>query len=159
MPLIVTGLERALALAETMEARGFGGRDQRDAWRSGALYAGIIGLLTLSIVNVFIALPAFLLCPMLVCLGSLSWLGVRRKKRQAARRVRWAAAAWCIALGPLAALGVVLLSERALLVYDVYAMAWAGLPPFDPWIAIALFGIATPGLVMRSSRLRNGDPA
>jgi energy-coupling factor transport system permease protein len=154
-PLVAGGLERALHLAEALEARGYGAQaDERTARQ-----AGWLALLGIVIGGAALAAQSGSLLPGAVqaALYGLAGLLVaramrllsRRGGRTSLRRGRWGAAEMLVGGGALAALLVVLAAGPIAMSYDAYRVAAVGLPPFNPWIGAALLLLALPGLVSR----------
>lgn len=152
-PLVVSGMERALTLAEAMETRSYGAvRDTQQAHKGQIL--ALIGLFGLSVtlaVHVFIPLTSVALVLLLALntalIGFALWLLARGSGRTRLRRAHWSLPETLIAIGGLLPAIVVLFSDRVALTYNVYSMATIGLPPFNPWIGVALIGLIAPMLV------------
>jgi energy-coupling factor transport system permease protein len=150
-PLVISGMERALCLAESMEARGYGG-----GARSGVYVGQILTLLSLAGYMAILAVHTFapLALPLLwtlLALNSLLLLFAVRQLSRAAGRTRlrrghWGLAEWLIMGGALLPVIAMLTADRSLLVYDAYRMTALGLPRLDPWIAITLLGLALPAI-------------
>lgn len=140
-PLVASEAERALTLAESMEARGFGVSGQR---RGLLALAGVIGLLAVAFVNAFTPLPPPLLWLLIALLAASVALTLRDPGRTRLRRGHWGGAETLVSLGALLPVAVYLFADRAALVYEVYQMSAVGLPPFNPWIAVAMLGLAVP---------------
>ncbi len=153
-PLVVSGMERALNLAESMEARGYGGglpnADllRRVRLNQLLLLAGLGGLLLILGLDAFLQLATPLLWLLLTLLGALMVRALSQLSALSGRtrlhRGHWGVAETLVSLGAFGAIGVVLFLNRATLVWDIYRLSAAGLPPFDPWVAIALLGLAMP---------------
>ncbi|MCC7206786.1 MAG: hypothetical protein IT323_05745 [Anaerolineae bacterium] len=154
-PLVVTGMERALALAEAMEARGYGapgGQAQRRAARRGQALTllslpgfGVAALLMLFGAPGALAWAVFALSAALLALG-LVWLS-RHTGRTRLRRGRWGRAETLVSLCALTALVAFFGADRSALVVDVYQLAQGAWPGLDPWLGIALVGLSAPGLM------------
>ncbi len=167
VPLLVSGLEHALQLAEAMTARGFASQPTqpgtaRRAWLSPRL-AILPGMLLLMggwlldltgyggpLGGVLAAGGAALV------LGGL-WAMGRSMPRSSYRRWRWSA--W----DSLACFGVLLVLAAYLqpaaqdgLWYSPYpALA---LPPFNPWLGVATLGLLAPAILTFLPWLRQADP-
>lgn len=158
LPLLANGLERAIQLAETMEARGFGSAvrplSHREAILSqtgtlagllvllGGLFAGtfypetgnwgwgLVGLGALGLVTIFL-------------------LQSRRVHRSRYRRPRWLARDTVSAIASGAVLAAVLFARTtapSTLHYTPYPPN-SLLPPFDPLVGSAMILLALPALL------------
>jgi len=150
LPLLVSGLERALALAEAMVARGYGAVSER-AQPLPLRAVLVVGLLGLSG-----GWLGWLLAPAwagvaggVMVGGGVLLLGAVALAGRAARCTRYRPRCWGIR-ETLAVLGCGLALAAALagqpsLVYSPYPrLSW---PPFDPWVGLGLLGLLTPALV------------
>jgi len=156
-PLVVSGMERSLMLAESMEARGYGG-GLPNAEQIGSMRRHQLQLV-LVLSAIFLILGAYTFRPfalpvlwgalgsaaalMLWALRKLSRLSGRTRLRQG----HWGFAESLLSLGALLALVAVLVADHALLVWDVYRLSAVGLPGLNPWLAAALLGLAAPLLI------------
>ncbi|MHB1296191.1 MAG: energy-coupling factor transporter transmembrane component T [Anaerolineae bacterium] len=158
MPLMTTGLEHAIALAESMESRGFGGQvsdlnRRQTSLLQGLMLGGLAAMLCGLVL--FIYQPnrpllggGLMLLAALVLAGSFLLLG-RRVRRSHYRRGRWEATDTL-----LAAVGAVLpagtLVARAVnplaLVYYPYP-PYPLAPAFDPWLGLLFMLASVPGLL------------
>jgi len=163
MPLLATGLERAISLAESMEARGFGNSDGGSLQRSGASnLATVLALLVL-------AAGAFgyayfpsqrMWSGGLICLAVVVLLLVFRAQGRAVRRSRYQRWRWrsrdTIVTTTSLVAGVGLLGTKLLrpetLVYYPYP-PFSPWPDFSPWIGIFLVLLVMPAFLMPA----NGD--
>lgn len=158
MPLLASGLERAIQLAETMEARGFG-RAVRPRSRRGALLAQAGALASLLALLAGLATIAFFgqWKPWgwaLTFLGGgglllLFWLQGRGVRQTRYRRPRWRGRDTLLTAASLLALAVVLAAKAVApetLYYNPYPpnSLW---PPFNPWVGAALLLLASPALL------------
>ena len=163
VPLLVSGLERSMGLAEAMVARGYGAvSDQAQPLRTqGLLALGLFSLLGGWLAWLFLPLwkiPA--LGGMIVGAGlivGVLWLAGRAVPRTAYRTHRWTIRDTLVVLGCGLTLAAVLLplplAGRATLAYVPYPRLT--LPPFDPLIGLALLGLLAPALpVLLSSHRR-----
>jgi energy-coupling factor transport system permease protein len=169
LPLLATSLERAIQLAETMEARGFGASVRPAPRRQAVLVLlGTLAALLALLVGLFLlayrpaggawgrALALF------GGLGLLAvfWLQGRRVQRTRYRRSRWQWRDTVVTATSLVALGALLAARRfypAMLVYLPYPPGTL-LPPFNPWLGVALVMLATPALLAPVRRVRTGRP-
>lgn len=147
-PLVVSGMERALALAEAMEARGYGGGQPISRQSAARGLIGLGGLLAPLTLYAFAPSPIWL---GVAALAGLSLVGMLRRMsvgRTRLRRGHWGLPEWVVSAGAALAGLIILSANPATLVYDAYRLSVAGLPPFNPWIGAALLGLALPGLFM-----------
>lgn len=160
-PLVISGMEHALALAESMEARGYGGVTlTRRVWMGqGLAVISLIGLLIVLAIQVFAPLRAPVLILLLIGVGGLMVMALRQLSAASGRtRLRhghWGSAETMVAVGAMIPVVVLILSDHWLLAYDPYHLSSAGWPPFNPWIGLALLGLALPGLVIPQARNRD----
>ena len=147
VPLLVSGLERSIGLAEAMVARGYGAISDRDnppryAW---SLALGLMALLGGWLAYLFlpswkgIALGALLVGAGLI-VGVL-WLAGRAVPHTAYRTHRWTTRDTLVVLGCGGTLAVALMNREALY-YSPYPRLT--LPPFDPLIGLGLLGLLAP---------------
>ncbi|MBN1890179.1 MAG: ATP-binding cassette domain-containing protein, partial [Thermoflexales bacterium] len=155
VPLLVSGLERSMELAEAMVARGYGaisGRSHTPRIR-GLLLLGLLALLG--------GWLAWLLAPtwrgpaagaLLVGGGLLAgalWLAGRTVSRTTYRPRRWTARDTLALLGCGLALVAILAplpwADRATLYYTPYPRL--SMPAFDPLTGIALLGLLAPAVL------------
>ena len=160
VPLLVSGLERSMGLAEAMVARGYGAVDGRA--RPVALQAILAGglLTTLGgwLARSFLPRLAGWGTGSLV-LGTLMLLLGLRLAGRSVRRTRYRATAWGVEetlvvagvvaalLGTLAPLPGV---DRLTLAYVPYPRLIA--PPFDPLLAVLLMGLLVPAALAVARR-------
>ena len=161
IPLLANGLERAIQLAETMEARGFGSvvnpLSQRQALLNqlGTL-AALVGLLAGLVMLAF--LPGentwgWLLAG-LGTAGLVAILGLqgRRVHRTRYRRQHWHARDAAVVLASVIVIAVVLAARQMApetLFYSPYPPNPL-FPPFNPWVGAALLLLALPAVVAPS---------
>ncbi len=158
LPLLATSLERAIQLAETMEARGFGASVRPVSGRQSSLMlAGTLAALLALLTGLFLAAyrpSAGLLNWSLVSAGGLGlvvvfWLEGKRVRRTRYRRSRWTMRSTLVTVASLAALAGLLVARSTvpeLLVYVPYPPN-SLLPPFSPWLGVALLLLAIPALL------------
>jgi energy-coupling factor transport system permease protein len=163
LPLLASGLERAIQLAETMEARGFGclaaplPERQAVASQAGTL-AALLGLLA-GLFVVAYAPAQRAIGWTLAGLGSaallaLFWLQGRRVHRTRYRRERWQLRDGALVLASALALAVVIAARMTApetLVYSPYP-PYPLLPPFNPLVGAALLLLALPALLAPGSK-------
>ena len=164
LPLLITALERALQLAETMEARGF------TSWRGGgsrrAAAAFVVALLLLLTGSggALLQWPAWVSGALMAAgVAAIAWgvRGVGRGRNRTASLAgpRLTHAAWLMLGGALAALalwGGLLLFAPQTLAYEVYPRPTA--PPFSPWAGLALLLLALPAFT-RPDGVRRTHPS
>jgi energy-coupling factor transport system permease protein len=158
LPLLATSLERAIQLAETMEARGFGAAlrpiARRQAmWMQIGTLASLLGLLCgLLLAAYFPALGVAgwaLAGGGVVGLAAVFWLEGRRVRRVRYRRAPWTRYDTAASLASLVALGAVLAARSlapASLAYVPYPPGQL-LPPFNPWVGASLLLLLVPALL------------
>jgi energy-coupling factor transport system permease protein len=153
VPLLVSGLERSMSLAEAMVARGYGATTGRArSLRLQLLLAsGMLALLAGWLAYLLLPLPWGGIGLALAAVGVALLLVVLRMAGSAVahtdyRPLRWAARDSLVALGCGVALAVVFLPlpgiDRTSLSYVPYPRLT--LPAFDPWIGIGLLGLLVP---------------
>ena len=155
VPLLVSGLERSMGLAEAMVARGYGAvSDRAQPLRTqGLLAMGLLALLGGWLAWLFlpswkgIALGGMVVGAVLI--ASVLWLAGRVAPRTTYRTHRWTARDTLVVLGCGLTLAVVLLplglADRGTLAYAPYPRLT--LPPFDPFIGLGLLGLLVPAVV------------
>jgi energy-coupling factor transport system permease protein len=163
MPLLVTSLERAMQLAESMEARGFGGQSVTGSARRRLLNQSAIlgGLSTLGfgLTGIGFWPGQRVLAGVLVAAGVMLllwsfWDQGRRLKRS--RYHRWA---WqrmdrlVLAAGIVSAVGwlIAWLASPDALSYYPYP-PYSPWPVFNPLLAVLLALLAVPGLLLRPEK-------
>jgi energy-coupling factor transport system permease protein len=169
VPILESGMERAVALAESMDARGFSRRalargEQTAGWctlvalvaLSGS-FAALVGRSTG--VAALLGLVGAATVALAIGLGS-------RRQRPRYRPSKLRVADW----GVIAISTAVALCVGALSAAGEATLRWStptlSVPTFDPAVAIALLGLAAPALWLRPSRaaepavlLASGEPA
>ncbi len=150
MPLLMSGLERSMGLAEAMVARGYGSvSDAAQPLRSQVLLAlGLLLLLGGWLAYLFgyswhlPAIGVMLLGTLLI--GSVLWSAGRSVSHTTYRPRRWSYRDSAAVLGCALALTVAL-SQSEALYYSPYPRLSA--PGFDPLIGLGLLGLVVPALV------------
>jgi energy-coupling factor transport system permease protein len=168
IPLLANGLERAIQLAETMEARGFGGTQERAPRRQAvwvqlgtlaALLALLGGLFVLAYYPAGGPLGWSLAGLAIAGLLALFWFQGRGVRRSRYRSPRWQARDTTLAVTSLA-VALAVLGARflapATLYYSPYPPA-ALLPAFNPWIGAALLPLALPALLSSRNEPAGGQ--
>jgi len=165
VPLLVSGLERSMGLAEAMVARGYGAvSDRGNPLRTqGPLALGLLALLGGWLAWLF--LPSWegaALGGMVTGAGliiGVLWLAGRAVPRTAYRTHRWTARDTLVVLGCGLTLAVVLLplplplTDRGTLAYAPYPRL--SLPAFDPLIGLGLLGLLVPAVASYNTDLQD----
>lgn len=147
VPLLVSGLERSMGLAEAMVARGYGAvSDQgQPLRRQGLLALGLLALLWGWLVRLY--LPSWKVVAWGAMIGGTAlivgvlWLAGRNVSHTAYRARRWIARDTLVALGCGLTLAIALMQREALY-YSPYPRL--SLPAFDPFIGLGLLGLLAP---------------
>jgi energy-coupling factor transport system permease protein len=162
VPLLTTGLERAVQLAESMEARGFGSdqrnhsRVKRSVWRI-LIAAGLFGLLCAAFwrgyrsqslwVSVVLALGSTALL-----VGTIAAMG-RGTRRSRYRRELWRRRDTLVSMVALASILIIcafwLLDADTLFFYPYPRVSSPG---FNPLVGLALLAIVAPVLTAPQMR-------
>jgi energy-coupling factor transport system permease protein len=167
VPLITTGLERSLILAESMEARGFGGI-AREAPLSGHNWPRIAALAGLLMVLLSLLWPALGLRPawdslLLSGLGlALTLLSIWGRGRQVKRthyhHEHWRREDTLVTVACAVSLALALLARTS----SSGALAYYPYPPLSPWpgfaptVGLAAVLLAAPGFVPQASASETG---
>lgn len=169
VPLLVSGLERSIGLAEAMVARGYGAvSDRAQPLRTrGVLLLGLLSLLGGWLA--FLLLPSWrevavgaMIGGAMLILGVI-WLSGRAVSHTAYRKRHWTTRDTFAILGCGLALGVFLLPlpliDRNTLYYSPYPRL--KVPRFDPFIGLGLLGLLVPAMISTPSTLqrRHSDGA
>ncbi len=143
-PLLTTGLERAIQLAESLEARGMGYVEEDETDRAWAAQLGLLvgGLLiggALFSLGYWGRQP-LILAAIVAGMAALAFTLARlmpRSRRTRYQRLHWSRNDTLLAgagLAFLALLGGILARQPALLLYTPYPrLTW---PPFTPWVGL-----------------------
>lgn len=159
MPLLANGLERAIQLAETMEARGFGSivtplsRRQASLSQVGLL-VGLLGILAGLFAMAFFS-QAAVVGPALVLLGLAVMLAVFGAQGRRVRRTRYRRLVWRVrdtgVVGTSAVVFFVVLAARVMapetLYYDPFQPG-SFIPSFSPVVGAALLLLAVPAVLV-----------
>jgi energy-coupling factor transport system permease protein len=158
VPLLATSLERAIQLAETMEARGFGSALRPvSRWQATAVQvltlAALLSMLSgLLLVAYFPALGLRgwgLACAGGLGLAAVFWLQGRRVRRVRYRRSPWTVRDTAVLAASLVALGVGIAARWL----APESLQYAPYPPnplvpsFNPWIGASLLLLSVPALL------------
>ncbi len=167
VPLLTSGLERAIQLAESMEARGFGSglssRSQRmELAHKILILLALFGLLVGAFgygyyTSIRWACVLLMVCSVMLLARSLVAVG-RRVKRSRYRRELWRRRDTIVTAASILSLvtiGAVWLVDREALLFHSYPRF--SLPSFNPIIGMVLLAIVTPVLVAPRKR-RSHDP-
>lgn len=169
MPLLTTGLERAISLAESMEARGFGAQQALPAGRSTRYQAGTVLALLLLAAGAFsyAYFPAYrLIGGGLMAASAVGLIVIFRAQGRGVARTRYRRWHWerwdtilvaCSGIVALALLATRIIWPEALIYYPYppYGV-W---PEFHPLLGLALALLALPGLLLASSQRRRPQAA
>lgn len=158
VPLLVSGLERALQLAEAMTARGFA---QAGSGPGNAARLGIVAGLSAVLIGWLLRLVWGLSLPGLalilvgtILIGAVFWILGRRTPRSNYRHDRWSARDAILIGGALLPallfLGLLPGIDRSSLAYNSYPVL--ELPPFAVLPALALLGLLAPAFVLGPRR-------
>jgi energy-coupling factor transport system permease protein len=165
VPLLISGLERALGLAEAMVARGYGAiSDQAHSLRAQALLAlGLLALLLGWLATLF--LPQWRMAGIggmiagAGLIGGLLWRAGRSVAHTTYRARRWTVRESLAVLGCAVTLAVLLAPlpfvNRETLYYSSYPRL--ALPPFDPAIGLGLLGLLVPALATKPPEAPSDD--
>jgi energy-coupling factor transport system permease protein len=148
VPVLERGLERAVALSESMDARGFGIRGPERA-EAEAGWCALVALLALA--GAFLAaigrattVATVLVVVGIAALGLGVWRGSRGAPRRHYRRRPMRAADWslvaAVTIAPIA-LGVVAAVGNDTLAWFASPLRW---PRFDPVVGLALLPLLAP---------------
>ncbi len=162
LPLLVTALERAMQLAESMEARGFGGQAVQASARRRLLHQGAL-LAGLGLIGTGLALTGFwpeggivaglLMTAGALCLAWSLWDQGRRVRRSRYRRWVWRPIdrlALAVALIGLTAWGATWLLWGEWLFYYPYP-PYSPWPTFNPLLGSVIALLALPGVLLRET--------
>jgi energy-coupling factor transport system permease protein len=169
IPLLANALERAIQLAETMEARGFGSAvsplSRRQAlWSQLGTLIALLGLLSGFSILAFLpersawgwTLAGLAVTGMLAILGFQG----RRVQRTRYRRPRWHARDAAVVFASVVIL-VVVVAARVLVPETLYYSPYPPnplLPPFNPLVGGVLLLLALPAL-LAPRRMEHGAPS
>ncbi|HDQ72863.1 MAG TPA: energy-coupling factor transporter transmembrane protein EcfT [Chloroflexi bacterium] len=159
VPLLVSGLERSMGLAEAMVARGYGATtSQAQALRtSGGLALGLLillgGWLTFLFYPAWRAVGTGLLIGGGALVVGVVWLAGRSVCHTVYRPRHWTVRDTLVVAGCGMALATILLPSslgRDTLHYSPYPqLTW---PIFDPLLGLGLLGLLTPAVICEATR-------
>ena len=138
VPLFVSGLERALTLAEAMEARGYGYRQTQNSsqYRKFIASLSLIALCGLLILNTFTSIHQIMLWSGLaLCVLGL-WFGIKQTQSTRTRfhQNHWTWQDSVVAGTMIVMLAIFLTTNPQLLNYTPYPKLT--LPAFNPWLGM-----------------------
>lgn len=150
VPLLESGMERSLQLAEAMVARGFAsGVESEERWPQMLVLAGFVTIVAGWLLQLIWSQPlagaALLVAGSAALLAGL-WRAGRSHPHTVYRPDRWQRWDWVVVGGAALAAGAYLLPllERSTIFYYPYpALNW---PAFDWRIGLATLGLAAPAL-------------
>jgi energy-coupling factor transport system permease protein len=150
VPLVVNGLERALNLAEAMEARGYAHRRTSLDRQAKFLFSiSLVGLLLLVVANTFLNIERLIVVGALIGFAMSMWLGLRRLSASVHRtRFRQNHWTWRETLVTMSALSIAiafLMATPQMLNFSTYPRL--AMPPFNPWLGIATIAAVIPALL------------
>lgn len=150
VPLLTSGLERSMGLAEAMVARGYGAvSDQAQPVRRQALLAlGLLVLLTGWLLVLFRPSRQLIAAGMMalgaLLIGSVVWLTGRSVSHTVYRTRRWTYRDTATLVGCALTLAVTV-TQREALYYSPYPRLTA--PSFNPLVGLGLLGLLSPALI------------
>ena len=158
VPLLTSGLERAMQLAESMETRGFGGSLQPLSPRRETLVRIATAVALLGLVGGFFTVTYFregqMLSWALLALSMTVLILVFRIQSQRVRRTRYQHGDWhrqdtvlaAISVGLIAIVLLVRVFARVTLSYYPYP-PFSPWPPFNPVLGVALTVLVAPAML------------
>lgn len=164
VPLLVSGLERSMALAEAMVARGYGAvSDQAQSLRASiGLALGLLTLLTGWLTFLFRsawrAVGMGLMMGGGVLIAGVVWLAGRSVEHTVYRPRRWTARDTLVVAGCGLTLLMVLSPPVGgdTLYYSPYPQLT--LPPLSPWVGLGLLGLLVPAVGSVLMETDGNDP-
>jgi energy-coupling factor transport system permease protein len=150
VPLLVSGLERAMGLAEAMVARGYGAvsDEVQPLRRQGLLVVGLLALLGGWLAYLFRPAGRIRAVGVMVVgatlIGIVVWLTGRGVQHTVYRARRWTLGDTLTVAGCAVTLGVGL-TQREAIYYSPYPRL--ELPQFDPFVGLGLLGLLVPAIV------------
>ncbi len=162
MPLLISGLERALQLAEAMTARGFAGSEQagQDVRSRLLIASGLAALLGGGLLRLVWGREMLGLLLMSGGAGLVSgvlWVVGRRAPHTTYRLTPWTGRDWIVVLGAGLVVAAFILPglDRTALFYYPYPKLT--LPAFAPLVGLASLGLLGPAFLTPQSREETHD--
>ncbi len=160
VPLLVSGLERSMGLAEAMVARGYGAVEARGRPVAVQVLSviGLVGLIAGWLARSFSA-DARVWATLLMAAGVMALLAALRLAGRGVQRTRFRSAVWrgeetLVAAGAALAMVGILVPlpwvGRETLAYAAYPRLTP--PPFDPLLALLLAGLLVPAALAIGQR-------
>lgn len=168
VPLLTGGLERAIQLAESMEARGFGSTAQATSPKRELAHKALIPLALFGLLagafcyRYFVAgrwAGALLILGSILLLAGNLWTMGRHVKRSHYRRELWRrrdTAVTTATVMSMALIAVVWLAQGESLLFYPYPRFY--LPSFNPLAGLAPLALVVPVLLAPQGRRRSHDP-
>lgn len=156
--LLAEGLERSITLAESMDARGFGGLPSGRAVQSDLLLKSVIALALVVLASGAFALSYFpdkAVGGMTMVMGggmlvAALWMVGQAVQRSRYRRDHWGRRDTLVAAASIVTTLLIMITwvthRSALVFYPYPRLSW---PAFDPFIGLAILLVATPALAGR----------
>lgn len=151
IPLLIAGMERAMSLAETMVARGYGSTSYISIPLRSRLMmlAGLLLILSGALWLMWVGSEGWIL--FVLGISGIAWAYFdlsRLAARTQYRPRRWMVGDTILVIGALVALLPILpleLFDRSTLPFAPYPSI--ALPPFDIWVGLGLLGLAAPAVM------------
>ncbi|HIP96955.1 MAG TPA: energy-coupling factor transporter transmembrane protein EcfT [Anaerolineae bacterium] len=170
VPLLTSGLERAMQLAESMEARGFGGSLEPLSTRREVLIKIATAMALLGLVSGFLVATYFRAQQIsgwaILILSLITLALVFRVQGQRVHRTRYRHGVWrrrdtalaAISVGLAATVLLIRVCARTALTYYPYP-PFSPWPPFNPLLGGMLALLATPAVLAPTRREQSQRPA
>lgn len=164
IPLLAGGMERSMNLAEAMEARGFsrhapGTRKLAPILVQSGVMSGLGLAMTGAAFLAFFSHTPLIGWSTIVAgvalMGLTLWAVSARSKRTRYRRSVWRDMDTLLLVPSLSITGILLLYKVTVpgaLIYDPLSRLRMYVPPFDVVLALTLFSLAVPALILRGQR-------
>jgi energy-coupling factor transport system permease protein len=150
VPLLVSGLERAMGLAEAMVARGYGAvsDEEQPLRRQGLLVLGLLALLGGWLAYLFRPASRIgavgVMAVGAILISAVVWLAGRGVRHTVYRARRWTLGDTVTMAGCAMTLAVAV-TQREALYYSPYPLL--ELPQFNPFQGLGLLGLLAPAIV------------